>query len=153
LGVLTTPRGSGYAIRLTLTKEMRIALTKLTAQEEAPKDFPLALKALRLGLLCYGVLTEVDLQAMYRRKLITDDEAQFLIENGFVKEDFRPVKSEPLHQAEERRILNTRFGDVIKYWNGTMKESTKIYWLRRARKQPDLPNARRLLALVQEDGV
>jgi len=146
------PRGSGYAIRLTLTKEMRIALTKLTAQEEAPKDFPLALKALRLGLLCYGVLTEDDLQAMYRRKLITDDEAQFLIEKGFVKEDFRPVTSEPLHQAEERRILNKRFGDVIKYWNAAMKESTKIYWRRRARKHPDLPNARQLLELVKEIG-
>ena len=81
------PRGSGYSIRLTLTKEMRIALTKLTAQEEAPKDFPLILKALRLSLLCYGVLDGEDLQAMYRRKLIVDDEAQFLLENGFVKDD------------------------------------------------------------------
>jgi hypothetical protein len=144
------PRGSGYSIRLTLTKEMRVALTKLTAQEEAPKDFPLALKALRLGLLCYGVLDEEDLQAMYKRKLITDDEAQFLLENGYVKEDFRPIKSEPLHQAEERRILNKQFGEVIKYFNGIIKESTKLYWLKRARKHPDLPNARRLLELVKE---
>jgi len=135
---------------LMLTKEMRIALTKLTAQEEAPKDFPLALKALRLGLLCYGVLDDEDFQAMYLRKKISDDEAQFLLENGYVKEDFRPIKSEPLHQAEERRILNKQFGEVIKYFNGTMKESTKLYWLKRARKHPDLPNARRLLMLVKE---
>ena len=87
---------------------------------------------------------------MYRRKLITDDEAQFLLVNGFVKEDFRPVKSEPLHQAEERRILNHQFGDVIKYFNGTMKESTKLIWLKRARKHPDLPNATRLLEFVKE---
>lgn len=143
-------KGSGYMLPLMLTKEMRIALTKLTAQEEAPKDFPLALKALRLGLLCYGVLDEEDLQSMYQRKLITDDEAQFLLENGFVKEDFRPVKSELLHQAEERRILNNQFMDVIKCFNGTMKESAKLYWLKRARKYPDLPNARRLLELVKE---
>ena len=43
-------KGSGYMLPLMLTKEMRVALTKLTAQEEAPKDFPLALKALRLGI-------------------------------------------------------------------------------------------------------
>jgi hypothetical protein len=144
------PRGSGYPIRLTLTKEMRIALTKLAAQEDSPKDFIVALKVFRAGLIAYGVLNEEGLQAMYLRQKIRDDEAQFLIENGFVEDDFRPVKSEPLHQAEERRILNKQFGEVIKYFNGTMKESTKLYWLKRARKHPDLPNARRLLMLVKE---
>jgi len=54
-------KGSEYMLPLMLTKEMRVALTKLTAQEEAPKDFPLVLKALRLGLLCYGVLDGEDL--------------------------------------------------------------------------------------------
>ena len=79
---------------------------------------------------------------MYRRKLITDDEAQFLLVNGFVKEDFRPVKSEPLHQAEELRILNHQFGDVIKYFNGTMKESTKLIWLKRAGNTLTFPTLR-----------
>jgi len=146
------PGGRGYAIRLTLTREMRIALTKLTAQEEAPKDVSLALKALRLGLLCYGVLIEGALQAMYWRTLITDDEAQVFVEKGVVNEDFRPGTSEPLHQAEERRILNKRFGDVIKYWNGTLKASAKLIWLKRGRTQPNLPHARQLLELVKEDG-
>jgi hypothetical protein len=143
-------KGSGHPIRLMLTKEMRIALTKLAAMEASSKDFIQALKVFRLGLIGYGVLNEDDLQSMYQRKLITDNEVQFLLENGFVKEDFRPVKSEPLHQAKERKLLNNQFGDVIKYFNGTMKESTKIYWLTRARKHPDLPNAKRLLELVKE---
>lgn len=143
------PRGSGYSIRLTMTKEMRIALTNLAAMEGSPKDFIQALKALRLGLLCYGVLSVEDLQAMYLRKLISDDEAQFLLENGFVKEDFRPVKSEPLHQAEERRRLNLFYGDVIANWNG-LKESSKLHHLKEARKHPDLPNAKRLCELVKE---
>ena len=145
------PRGYGYAIRLTLTREMRVALTKLAASEASDRDFVQALKALRLGLLLYGVLTEDDLQAMYQRKLLDDDEAQFLLEHGFVPEDFRPVPSEPLHQAEERRRLNRFFGEVIAQWRG-LKESSKIHHLTEARKHPDLPNARRLLELVKEAG-
>jgi len=144
------PRGSGYPIRLTLTKEMRIALTKLAAQEDSPKDFIVALKVFRAGLIAYGVLNEEGLQSMYLRKKISDDEAQFLLENGFVKVDFRPVPKERLFQAKEIKLLNDQFGDVIKYFNGTMKESTKIHWIQEARKHPDLPNARRLLELVKE---
>jgi len=128
---------------------MRVALTRLAAQENSPRDFILALKALRLGLLCYGVLTEDDLQSMYRRKLITDDEAQFLLEKGFVKDDFRPVKSEPIHQAEERRRLNLLFGNIIDQWKD-LKESSKMHHVKEARKHPELPNARRLLAFAKE---
>ena len=143
-------KGSGYRLPLMLTKEMKMAFDKLVVQLEMADDFPVALRVFRAGLLAYDVLDEDGLRAMYLRKKIHDDEAQFLMENGFVKEDFRPMKSEPLHQAEERRTLNKQFRDVIKYFNGTMKESTKLYWLKRARKHPDLPNAKRLLELVKE---
>lgn len=131
---------------------MRIALTKLAAQEASERDFIQALKALRLGLLCYGVLSDDELQAMYLRHLMDDDEVQFLLEHGFVTEDFRPVPKERLLQAEEIRQLNHRFGDVIKYWDDAMKASTKLHWLQEARKHIDLPNARRLLDLVKEAG-
>ncbi|NVM23322.1 MAG: hypothetical protein HWN68_16250 [Desulfobacterales bacterium] len=128
-----------------------MALTKLAAQEGSPKDFIVALKVFRAGLIGYGVLDEEGLQAMYLRKKIGDDEAQFLLENGFVKEDFRPVKSEPLLQANERRILNNQFKQVFERWeNGSLKESTKMYYKREAEKHPDLPNARRLLELMKE---
>jgi len=143
-------KGSGYRLPLMLTKEMKMAFDKLVVQLEMADDFPVALRVFRAGLIAYDVLDEEGLRAMYLRQKIRDDEAQFLIENGFVKEDFRPVKSEPLHQAEERRILNKQFRDVIKCFNDAMKESTKLYWLKRARKHPDLPNARRLLELAKE---
>lgn len=143
------PKGSGYWIKLTLTKEMRIALTQLAAQEGSSRDFVQALKALRLGLIAYGVLDVDALQSMYRRKKLTDDEVQFLLEEGFVKEDFRPIPIERIHQAAELNTLNTQFRNVIESWEG-LKESSKIYWMKEARKYPDVPNANKLVAMVKE---
>lgn len=137
-------RGSGYRIPLTLTKEMRIALTKLAAQEDSPTDFRQALKAMRVGMIIYGVLNPQDLQAMYRRGLISDDEAQFLLEKGIVKDDFRPVKVERLYQALELKSLNNLYGDILLQWE-SLKTSAKIRHIKNAMKYPDVPNAVKLL--------
>ena len=141
-------KGSGYRIPLTLTREMRIALTKFAAQEESPTDFHLALRAMRVGLIVYGVLSEDDLRSMYHRKLINNDEAQFLIEKGLVKKDFRPISIEKIHQANELRMLNNQFRNVIESWEG-LKECARIYWLKQARKYPDIHNAMKLLAIAK----
>jgi len=141
---------SGYRLPLMLTREMQIAHDRLKVKLESADDFPVALQVYRLGLICYDVLSEDELRSMYHRKLITDDEAQFLLEEGYVNEDFRPVSKERIHQANEVRILNTQFGDVIKCWDDVMKASTKMHWIREAKKHPDIPNARRLLDIVKE---
>ncbi len=138
----------GYRIPLALTKEMRIALTKLAAQEDSPTDFRQALKAMRVGMIIYGVLSPKDLQAMYRRELIDDDEAQFLLEKGLVKDDFRPVKVERLLQANELRALNNLYGDVILRWDD-LKMSAKIRHLKDAIKYPDIPNAVKLVEMYK----
>ena len=144
-------KGSGYRLPLMLTKEMKMAFDKLIVKLETADDFPVALRVFRAGLIAYDVLDEDGLRAMYLRKKIRDDEVMFLIENGFIKEDFRPVKSEPLLQANERRILNNQFKQVFERWgNGSMKESAKMYHLHEAKKYPDIPYAHKLLQLVKE---
>ena len=137
-------KGSGYRIPLTLTKEMRVALTKLAAQESSPTDFRQALKTMRVGMIVYEVLTSQDLQAMYLRNLIDDDEAQFLIEKGLVEKDFRPVRIERIHQANELKALNNMYGDILMQWE-SLKESAKMRHIENARKYPDVPNAVKLL--------
>ena len=142
----------GYRIPLQLTREMKLALDRLSVKLESADDFPIALRVFRAGLLVYGVLSEDELQAMYLRKKVSDDEAMFLIEYGLVK-DFRPVKVEALLEAEERLKLNHTFGNVIDCWNSEMglKESSKMHYVEEARKYPDLPNAQKLLELAKEE--
>ena len=136
----------GYRIPLTLTKEMRVGLTKMAASEDSPTDFRQALKAMRVGMIVYGVLKPKDLQSMYLRQLIDDDEAMFLLEKGVVKEDFRPIKVEPIHQAYELKTLNNHFKSVKDQWS-ELKPSTKMYHLKQARKYPKIANAVKLLEI------
>ena len=68
---------------------------------------------------------------------------------GFVKEDFTPISSEGIHRANELKILNNRSRNVIEGWK-EIKELSKVSWLKRARKYPDVPNVQRLLQLVKE---
>jgi hypothetical protein len=143
------PRGSGYAIRLTLTREMRIALTKLTAQEEEPKDFPMALRCLRLGLYLHGVLSDNDYRTMYQRQLVSDDELQWLREAGYLTEDVRPIRSEPLLEAQQRKDLNQLLGQVLRQWP-LLQASAQQHWWREAKRHPDLPNAERLLQCITQ---
>lgn len=83
------------------------AFDRLKVQMDSADDFPVGLKIFRAGLIAYGVLDGDALQSMYRRKKVTDDEVMFLLEEGFVKDDFRTIKIEAIHQAVERKALNT----------------------------------------------
>ena len=140
--------GRGYSLPLSLTREMRIALTKLAAQESSDRDFLVALKAMRAGLIVYGVLNDDDLQAMYRRGKVSDDEALFLMEAKLCK-DFRPVKLEALLQAEEMSKMNHFFGQVLEQWDSLM-ESSKMGHLEKAKKYPQLSNAVKIVQMVKE---
>lgn len=141
--------GRGYSLPLQLTKEMKVAHDRLKVQEDSADDFPIALKIYRAGLIVYGVLDESNLQKMYLRQKVGDDEAQFLMEKGLTQ-DFRPVKVEPLFQSEELAQLNKTFADVI-----TQRESMTMtnltYYVEKAGKYPMLPNARRLLDVVKAE--
>ena len=140
--------GRGYSLPLQLTREMKIAFDKLKVQLESADDFPVALRVFRAGLIAYEVLDEDALQAMYVRGKVTADEAQFLIEAELCK-DFRPMKVEAIHEAEELVRLNKFFGQVLEQWD-TIRESSKISHLERARKYPMLPNAVKLVKLVKQ---
>jgi len=142
--------GRGYTLPLQLTTEMKKSLDRLKVQLDDANDFPIALRIFRAGLIVYGVLDEQDMQTMYIRGKITDDEVQFLIEAGLCK-DFRPVRVEALRDAEELNRMNKMFGDVVEARLSPLglNEASWMDWVERAKKYPTLPNAVKLLELVK----
>lgn len=140
--------GSGYRLPLQLTKEMKMAMDKLVVELETPNDFPVALRVFRAGLILYGVLDVDALGSMFRRGKIDDVEAQFLVDKCLV-EDFRPVTVEVKRKMETDEALNREFADVLDCW-GTLKDSSKVYHLKRAKKYKHLSYAKKLLAFVNE---
>lgn len=139
--------GNGFRLPLFLTEEMQQGLIDLSSKTHTTGTFALALKVMRAGFIQYGVLSNKQLQAMYQRKLILDEEVEFMLKTKLVSEDFRPVKIERLHQANEIRMLDKYFIDVIDCWK-ELKPKSKARHIKNASKYPDLASAKRLLEVA-----
>ena len=64
-------RKGGFRLPLQLTKEMKLALTKICAKLDSPSDFPIALRIFRVGLLVYEGLSTEEMRKMYLRRTST----------------------------------------------------------------------------------
>ena len=143
--------GNPYRLPLALTKEMKIAIDRIVVKEGVADDFPVALKVFRAGLLVYGGFTEKEIQEMYLRRKITNEEVNFLIDKSLVK-DFRSMTVEAQKQKEDIIKFDREFKNVIESWEG-MKDRSKQIWLEKAKQNPELPNAKALLRMVNENEV
>ena len=141
-------KGNPFRLPLMLTREMKLASDRLNVRMGEPMDFAIALKVYRAGLLAYGVLEFQELQSMYQRGKIGDDEALFLIEAGLTR-DFRPVKVNPILQATEVKQATDIYGFIAKSWEG-LTESNKQKWYDEALLHPSIPGARRIIELCKE---
>ena len=149
----------GYILPIAFTREMKLALMRLSIQMGNKKDLQVAGQAIRAGLLVYEVLTEDDCRAMNQRKnvngtsLVSDSEADFLISKDLVN-DWRinlPAQIQKRKDEEKANtLLNKQLAEVIIIWPN-QKEHNKKIWIQRAKEHPELPNSKKLLAFLESE--
>ena len=142
--------GNSYRKTLALTKEMKMASDKLVVREHTPNNFPLALRSMRTGLLVLGALTEKDMEEIYKRKKVLDDEIDFDLEKGLIVNDFRKFIL-PSKEVNEKLKIDKELGTVLAIWNDPHyknKKGWREYWIKLANAHPDLPNAKKLIELI-----
>lgn len=69
-----------------------------------------------------------------------------------LNQDPKQVTLEETEEVQERKQLNKMFGQVIAQWGIHEEKSWREKWVQKARKYGEIPNAKKLLAFVEESG-
>jgi len=128
-----------HQLRLYLDRRLSIKFTELMADKTLGRSFA--------GLLCFveglhrlGHLGERDYE-LYRKRYSTP-----------LDKDPEQVALMELEEAKQRRDQNRLFGQcVAQFQIHKEREGWVDLWRERAIKHPELPQAKRLLALIEEE--
>lgn len=127
---------TSHQLRLYLDKQLYLALIKLQADKELGRSYA-GLLIFNEGLHQLGYINQKQYETHKKRYSIplTKDPQQVTLE-----------EHESIHK---RKKLNEQFLNVIEQFSA-IKPHARDYWIRKARENGELDNARRLLALVEE---
>lgn len=126
-----------HGVMLYLDSPLYLGFIKLQADKSLGRSYA-GLLAFVEGLHQMGYLNQEQYQAHKKRYTIPLD-----------KDPIQVTLNE--HETlQKRKKLNTLFGQVIEQWDLHKAKSWRENWLQKAREHGELPNAKRLLAFVEE---
>lgn len=127
-----------HCLRLFLSKELYIAFIKLQADRSLGRSYAGLLPFVE-GLHLMGYLNESQYEAHKKKYSIS------------LNQDPKQVTLEENEKLQESKKLNKLFGQIIDQFDlHKDKPGWVDLWFHKAEKNGEIPNAKKLLALVQE---
>jgi hypothetical protein len=127
-----------YKFQLFLSAELYAAVTKLQAEKGLGRSYG-CLLALTEGLHSLGYLCEEDHQKYLKRY------SEPLVEA-------KPPSKEELEKGAKQNQLEHLFQGVLSTGLEKLSPKARAYWIQKAKENPEVPNARLVLALGKGDG-
>ena len=114
-----------------------MGFNKLMGDKELGRSFA--------GLLCF--VEGLHLQGYLSEKQYQDHKKRYSVP---LTKDPQQIMLEEVNEAQERKSLNRMFGQVIDQWSLHTDLAWRGRWLAKAKQHGDVPNAVRLLQIVEE---
>ena len=125
-----------HGVLIYLDKQLLVGFNKLMGDKELGRSYA-ALLCFVEGLHHHGYLSKQQYLNHKKRYSVP------------LTKDPQQVMLEEVNAAQARKQLNKTFSDLLKEWP-RMKPSARRYWLKEASEHGDIPNAVRLLEIVEE---
>lgn len=125
-----------HGLMLYMDAEIQVALVQLRADKHLGRSYA-GLLALTEGLHTLGYLNEEQYKTHRKKYTIPIDEKP------------KQLTLEESKKAEERKLLEKQFAQIIEQWDLHPDKTWREHWTRKAHEYGDLVNARKLLAFVE----
>lgn len=129
-----------HGIVIYLDKTLLVGFNKLMGDKELGRSYA--------GLLCFT-------EGLYRHGYISEQQYRNHKKRYSVPltKDPQQVTLEEHESALHMKQLNKQFADVINQWHLHEDPHWRNYWIEQAKEHGDVPNAKKLLAFVEEQKI